>query len=49
MSIHENDDKSPSFLTKKTGIDKSRILNLDKIYKKIYIKNYKVIFFIILY
>ena len=31
MSIHENDDKSPSFLTKKTGIDKSRILNLDKI------------------
>ena len=31
MSIHENEDKSNSFLTKKSGIDRSRILNLEKI------------------
>ena len=31
MSIHENEDKSNSFLTKKTGIDRARILNLEKI------------------
>ena len=35
MSIHENEEKSNSFLTKKTGIDRARILNLEKKFETI--------------